>query len=89
MMHINRTTSSDVNALSQGSIFDKPAKASDNGKVYSVQTDSAGFVEKALSLSGDSSSSAIEEAKALLAAGRLDTPEAIRQAAANIALRGI
>ena len=89
-MHINRTDSSNINVLPQGGLPDKQAKATAaSARILSVDTDTDGYAEKALSLSPESAPTNIEEVKALLAAGRLDTPDAIRQAAANIAARGI
>jgi hypothetical protein len=89
-MYINRTDSSNINAMPQGGLPDKQARATTAGEgILSVSTDTDGYAEKALSLSPRSAPTAIEEAKALIASGRLDTLDAIRQAAANIAARGI
>jgi hypothetical protein len=89
-MYINSIDNNNVNALSQGRQPDKQAKASAAGtRILSVDTDTDGYAEKALSLSSESSSTDIQKVRALLAAGQLDTPDAIRQAAANIATLGI
>jgi hypothetical protein len=89
-MYIERAITSDMASLSRGVSGDKSAKPS-TGKArdWSVDTDTTGFVRKALSLPLDVPASAIEKARMLVEAGQLDAPAAIRQAASAIADLGI
>jgi hypothetical protein len=91
MMLIDRTKNSDINALAYDAMQGKPARAAAGRTgAYAVDTDTAGYVARALSLSSvPTSSSAVDEARALLAAGLLDSADAARQAAANLVTRGI
>jgi hypothetical protein len=88
-MQISRTSNADISSLSQGLRPDGSAGPRAGGiSAWSVDTDTAGYVRKALSHSCDSASST-DQAKALLAAGQLDSPAAIREAATNLATLGI
>lgn len=89
-MYVERAINSDMAAIARGVTGEKTAKTSgDKTRNWSVDTDTAGFVRKALSLPLDVPASAIEEAKALVASGQLDSAAAIRQVAASIARFGI
>jgi hypothetical protein len=89
-MYINKTDSSNINILPQGGQPDRGVRATAaDCPILSVNTDTEGYTKKALSMSPESAKTAIEEAKTLLAAGLLDTPDAVRQAAFTIAIRGI
>jgi hypothetical protein len=89
-MYIERTVNSEVAAAARGIGGDKAARTSaDKSRNWSVDTDTAGFVHKALSLPLDIPVSVIEETKALVASGQLDSASAIRQVAKTIADLGI
>jgi hypothetical protein len=89
-MYVERAVNSDLAALARGGAGDKAAKApTDKPRILSVDTDTAGFVRKAISLPYDVPASVIEQAKALVASGQLDSASAIRQVATTIANIGI
>lgn len=89
MMQVNRTDNLDVNVLAQG-LTDKPAKtAPTTEKMDSLSIGAEGYVSQALGLPKDGRSEAIEEAKALLASGGLDSLEVITETAMNMVKRGI
>jgi hypothetical protein len=90
MMYVERAITSDMAALSRGTTGDKTTRsASEKVRDWSVNTDTAGFVHKAMLLPLDISPAAIEEARALVASGQLDSASAIRRAASAIADLGI
>ncbi|HSV27668.1 MAG TPA: hypothetical protein VLH60_07220 [Sedimentisphaerales bacterium] len=85
MMQINRTGNDEIGPLQFSVPHDVAVRAGGgSGRSLSVDTDTAGYVHKALSCRRDLNVSLIEEARALLAGGHCDSPAAIRQAAANI-----
>jgi hypothetical protein len=89
-MYVERAINSDLAAIARGTTGDKTARSStDKTRHWSVDTDTAGFVRKAVSLPLDVPASVIEEAKALVASGQLDSAAAIRQVALTIANLGI
>ena len=90
MMHIERTTNSDIDPLAHGALSDRPARTSGSSdRGYEVDTDPAGYVHKALSMSSTPAAESISRARALLASSYLDSPATCRQAAANLAMLGV
>jgi|GEM_PF-5340837 len=90
-MQVNRTESTDIKALAQGT-RDLPAKAAANiDNKDSLNVETAGYVNRALALpmDGAASAAAIEAAKALIASGEIDSPETIIETARSIVVRGI
>lgn len=89
-MYIERAINSDMAAIARASTGEKPVRTSaEKSRNWSVDTDTAGFVRKALALPLDVPASEIEKAKALIASGQLDSASAIRQVARSIANTGI
>ncbi len=88
-MQVNRTDNLDIAVLAQG-LTDKQARTAPKAeKMDSLSIGAEGYISQALGLPKDGRSEAIEEAKALLASGGLDSMEAIREAAMNMVKRGI
>ncbi len=89
-MQISRTSNVDISSLSGGLRPDGAGGSRAGGvSAWSVETDTAGYVRKALSLTGEAAASSIGEARALLSGGQLDSPAAIRAAATNLVTLGI
>jgi len=89
-MYVNRTKNSDIDPLAHGALPDKLARPSGgSGRAYAVDTDPVGYVRKALSLSAEPAAEFVSQARTLLASGWLDSPAAVKQAAAKLASRGI
>lgn len=90
MMQINRTGNADIISLSRGLRLDGSVRPGAKGaRALSVETDTAGYVGKALSLSSEPGASRISEARAFLAGGGGESPAAIREAAGNLVTLGI
>lgn len=87
-MHIGRTENINANARPQdlkAGDYARPAGT----KAWSVDTDTAGYVRKAMSLDAVDSASKIADAKVALAAGVIDSPDASSQAAAALLAFGV
>jgi hypothetical protein len=89
-MYVERAINSDMAAIARATTGEKAAKTSaDKSRNWSVDTDTAGFVRKAMSLPLEISPATIEEARELIASGQLDSATAIRQVAAAVVNLGI
>lgn len=88
-MQINRTSNDEISSFQFNPRRDAVRGGGGNGRGLSVDTDTAGYVQRALSHRSGLNSSLIEEARMLLAGGYGDSPAAIRQAAASIVSLGI